>query len=202
MASLAMKPETKLKVFGGVNISCLIALLAGISKLSRRTRARLLFAAGHPEESYAVSAKGGMQVTKFIFESLGPREYSVAGLFAFMLFVRTWCDLRMIRLMTNVETNLVGRRRNASMKALLDFAVFMLPVSMVNAALSYTQDELKIAIRNSLTRRLLDKFMAANTFYHVANPSPEDMVLAATIAHPDHVMSHDVEEFSKMVAKP
>ena len=45
----------------------------------------------------------------------------------------------MIRLMTDVETNLVGRRRKESLQALMNFAVFMLPVSVVNAALAYTQ---------------------------------------------------------------
>lgn len=97
MSNAAIKSNKKLKAFLGVNVLCLIALLAGISKLSRRTRAKLLFTVGCTEKKYSATSKGGIQVVKFIIESLGPHEYSVAGIFAFMLLVRTWCDLRMIR---------------------------------------------------------------------------------------------------------
>ena len=112
----------------------------------------------------------------------------------------TWCDLHMIRLMTSVETNLVARRRDASFAALRNFAAFMIPVSAVNALLTYAQDELKISLRERLTRRLMQKFMRNNTYYHITNPTSNDRHLLTGIAHPDHVMSHDVEEFAKMVA--
>jgi ATP-binding cassette, subfamily D (ALD), member 3 len=203
------------------NVALLCGVMTMIRKICSKTRAHLLFRVKRGKGKDKISSRDFFKVIDFLRECVGIKELGIATLLACMLFVRTACDLYMIKLMTTVEINIVSRKRTPAFRALVNFATFMLPLSVVNAGLAYTQDSLRLTLRQSITNHLMNKFLSNNSFYHVSNhctagiaycdgddPNATSSSSAGAIArspdillHPDHLLIHDVEDFAKMVSE-
>ena len=218
-----------------MNTFCLVSTIYLAQKLAKDSNARGLFATSiikdknnqapsqnNNQDQYQkqnqqkedITSSSSWDVFKYIWDVVTWREIGVGSCVILSLLARTLCDLRMIRLQTNVESNLVARRKKETLEALLNFALFMLPVSCVNAILAYSQDELSITLRECITKRLQNKYYKNKNFYYILhhgrrkhgnnnNNNNDDVNIEGSnenITHPEQMIAHDVEDFAKMIS--
>ena len=179
------------------------------------------------QQNTTSSSSSSWDVFKYIWKVITWREIGVGSCVILSLLARTLCDLRMIRLQTNVESNLVARRKKETIEALSNFALFMLPVSCINAILAYSQDELSVTLRECITKRLQNKYYKNKNFYYILHHSrrrhgnsnnsnnnsnnsdnnnsydidnDNKEKYNEDITHPEQMIAHDVEDFAKMIS--
>jgi len=152
----------------------------------------------------------------FVWGLLGKRECTAACAVGIALYLRSLCDVKMVHLITAVESAIVNRNPSGFQDALKAFLIFMVPVSSLNALLNYSVNELALCLRETLSKRLLATYTQGNTFYRInqqvgsgtaaaadagvgmAAPAPAP---APALSHAwDQVLTHDVEEFTYALA--
>ena len=160
----------------------------------------------------------------FVYSLIGKRECGVAACLGVSLFLRSLCDLKMVHLMTAVESSIVNRKKDAFKTSLRNFLGFIVPVSALNALLNYSINELALCLRENLSTRLLEKYTSNNTFYQInsvfgtdslatrdnnsdnsdnsdnSNSSDTATHTRASDAAWDQVICQDVEEFTYALA--
>jgi ABC-type uncharacterized transport system fused permease/ATPase subunit len=116
---------------------------------------------------------GRMQRTaEFVFSIVGYREVSVGAAVGITLLLRSLCDLKMVHLITSVESAIVNRNPVAFRQHLRFFLGFMVPVSVLNSLLSYLVSELALCLREKASEMLLQKYTANSIFYRINAHAP------------------------------
>ncbi|CAF0858300.1 unnamed protein product [Didymodactylos carnosus] len=114
-------------------------------------------------------------------------------LIACALIARTYADVWMIQNSTAVESAIIGRSSKLFKANLSKFVYAMPMISLVNNALKYGLDELKLRFRCRLTKYLYDQYLKGFTYYQLNN-------LDSRIANVDQLLTQDVEKFSTCIA--
>ena len=107
------------------------------------------------------------RTAEFIMQIVGYRECSVAAAVGITLFLRSLCDLKMVHLVTCVESSIVNRKPALFKKELRNFLGFMVPVSVLNALLGYLVNELALCLREKASEILLKKYTSNSIFYRI-----------------------------------
>ena len=105
----------------------------------------------------------------------------------------------MIELITNVETSIVSKQFKSFRLSLYEFMCAVVPLSILNALLGYSQDEFSLALQKQITEQMQAKFIRKNCFYHYLTRSRRKSD-ANTNEDADQVLTHDIEEFSKIIS--
>ena len=113
------------------------------------------------------------RTAEFIMSLVGYRECSVAAAVGVTLFLRSLCDLKMVHLITCVESSIVNRKSAAFKKELRNFLGFMVPVSLLNALLGYLVNELALCLRENASELLLKKYTSNSIFYRINAHAPK-----------------------------
>jgi ABC-type uncharacterized transport system fused permease/ATPase subunit len=108
----------------------------------------------------------------FVYGLVGYRECGVACAVGVTLLLRSLCDLKMVHLMTAVESSIVNRNPSQFKTQLRNFLGFMVPVALLNSLLNYTINELAICLREKISLRLLTKYTRESVFYRINNDHP------------------------------
>mmetsp|Transcript_16327 Transcript_16327/g.25748 ORF Transcript_16327/g.25748 Transcript_16327/m.25748 type:complete len:695 (+) Transcript_16327:94-2178(+) len=124
---------------------------------------------------------------------LRSREAGTALAVAALLGARSYFDLVLLELTTRVEGRIVARDAAGFRRGLLDFLAVVVPVATCNSLLKYAQAELALGFRRRLTAHLLARYHRGFVFYQLAN-------LDGRVAHPDQLLTQDVERLCASVA--
>lgn len=123
------------------------------------------------------------RTAEFVFSIVGFREISVAAAVGITLLLRSLCDLKMVHLITSVESAIVNRNPRAFRQHLRFFLGFMVPVSVLNSLLSYLVNELALCLRERASEILLQKYTANSIFYRINAHAPKPAAYGAEILH-------------------
>ena len=120
----------------------------------------------------------------------GYKEVGLGAGIVVGLVVRALCDLKLVHLITDVERNVVHRRMPLFMKAILNYGCWAVPVSGVNALLSYFINQLSLSLREKLSERLIRRFTQNNAFFYLAE---KDRTVFDNL---DQTLSQDIDDFT------
>ncbi|XP_022907488.2 ATP-binding cassette sub-family D member 3 [Onthophagus taurus] len=121
-------------------------------------------------------------------------EAGLLFLIAVSLVARSACDIWMISYGTMIESAIVSSNRSLFMRRLFVFLCAMPIISVVNNTLKYSIGELKIRLRNNMTRRLYNDYLKGFTYYRMSN-------LDNRIANADQLLTTDVDKFCESIAE-
>ncbi|CAF3487859.1 unnamed protein product [Rotaria sp. Silwood1] len=132
-----------------------------------------------------------------LLKILVPKVFCGESLFlvlvAASLVARTYADVWMIKNSTSVESAIIGRSSVLFKECLGRFAYAMPWIALVNNALKYTLEELKLRFRKRLSLYLYDQYLKGYTYYQINT-------LDSRISNIDQLLTQDVEKFCTSVA--
>lgn len=140
-----------------------------------------------------VFAKRMLRLLKIIVPGPMSGEAFYLAFVAALLVVRTYFDLLMLGITTQVESRIIARDSKGFAKGVGRFFMWMLPVAACNSFLKYGQAELALRFRERLTAHLYDQYLKGFTYYKVSN-------LDNRISNADQLLTQDVERFCQSVA--
>ncbi len=210
-------------VQGTSSVAILLTALVLVRKLGKKCNyERFVSSINEQTSNHEVSTFDRERVTRtcsFVYSLIGRRECTAAAAVGITMYLRSLCDLKMVHLITAVESNIVNKSMRGFKVSLKEFLVFMAPVAALNALLNYSVNELALCLREKLSQRLLSKYATNNTFYEInLNPYMTDIPsvdndidnstnsdgntyggnLNSTAW--DQVLTHDIEEFTYALA--
>ncbi|XP_025833502.1 ATP-binding cassette sub-family D member 3 [Agrilus planipennis] len=133
------------------------------------------------------------QLLKIIIPGWTSSESGLLFLVAASLVARSLCDLWMISNGTKIESAIIALDKELFHKRLFHFLLAMPLVAVVNNVLKYSVGELKIRLRNNMTRRLYDDYLKQFTYYRMTN-------LDNRISNADQLLTTDIDKFCESVA--
>lgn len=120
----------------------------------------------------------------------GYKEVGLGIGIVFGLVIRAMCDLKLVHLITDVERNVVHRRMSLFMKAIINYGCWAVPVSGVNALLSYFISQLSLSLRQKLSERLIRRFTQNNAFFYLGENDK------SVFNNLDQTLSQDIDDFT------
>ncbi|KAF5272212.1 hypothetical protein FQA39_LY01294 [Lamprigera yunnana] len=115
-------------------------------------------------------------------------------LVALSLVGRSMCDLWTIHTFSKIESTIVTMDKKRFTNCVLEYAISMPIVSMINNMLKFAVGELKIELRNNLTTHLCDYYLKKFTYYRMSN-------LDNRITNADQLITTDVDKFCECVTE-
>ncbi|KAF8786587.1 ATP-binding cassette sub-family D member 3-like [Argiope bruennichi] len=147
------------------------------------------------KEKVQVDAKFFKQlkaILKIILPGIFSREALYVALIAGTLVGRTLCDIWMIHNGTVIERAIITQNVPLFRKSLEAFIIAMPMLSLVNNAMKFTLNELKLLFRSRLTKHLYSKYLSGITYYKMSN-------IDNRISNPDQLLTQDVDKFCASV---
>lgn len=129
-----------------------------------------------------------LSLLKIMVPNVFSLDFFYIVLAAVMMIARTYCDLWQIKNGTAIERAIISRDPNAFKHYLLRFISVMLPISLVNALLKYSLNEMSLRFRTRLTNHLFEEYLKGFTYYKISN-------LDNRIANADQLLTQDVDKF-------
>ena len=123
------------------------------------------------------------RTAEFIVSIVGTRELNVAAAVGITLFLRSLCDLKMVHLITSVESAIVNRNPKTFRLHLRNFLGFMVPVSVLNSLLGYLVNELALCLRERASEILLQKYCGNSIFYRINAHAPKQATKGTETLH-------------------
>lgn len=130
------------------------------------------------------------QLRKLLKHIAGMKEYSYAAGIAVTLTLRTICDLWMMKNGTLIEAAIITRDPSKLRFNMVSFILAMPTLAFVNCALKFFLQELKLSLRQNLSKMLYNKYISGLTYYRIN-------VLDNTCPNVDQLLTNDVEKFSQ-----
>ena len=130
------------------------------------------------------------QLRKLLRHIAGIKEYSYAAGIAVTLTLRTICDLWMMKNGTLIEAAIITRDPSKLRFNMVSFILAMPTLAFVNCALKFFLQELKLSLRQNLSKLLYNKYISGLTYYRIN-------VLDNTCPNVDQLLTNDVEKFSQ-----
>ncbi|XP_065070105.1 ATP-binding cassette sub-family D member 3-like [Rhopilema esculentum] len=133
-------------------------------------------------------------ILKILIPKVRCPEFGFLLLIAFSLIARTYCDVWMISITTQTESDIISRNPRDLAKHLLSWMSAMPAISIVNQLLKYGLNELKLRFRSRLTLHLQEQYLSGFTYYKMSN-------LDNRISNPDQLLTQDVDKFCSSVVE-
>ncbi|GFV78355.1 ATP-binding cassette sub-family D member 3 [Trichonephila clavipes] len=127
-------------------------------------------------------------ILKILIPGFFSLEVAYITLIAGTLVGRTLCDIWMIHNGTVIERAIITQNVPLFRKSLEAFIMAMPLLSLVNNAMKYTLNELKLLFRSRLTKHLYAKYLSEITYYKMSN-------IDNRISNPDQLLTQDVDKF-------
>ncbi|KAI6227674.1 ATP-binding cassette sub-family D member 3 [Aphelenchoides fujianensis] len=134
------------------------------------------------------------RIVKILIPRLVSWEVFYMVVIACTLFARTYADLFMITISTQIEGAIIDRDKHAFFKLMLHYMMCMPVISVVNNLLKFGLSELKLRFRERLTHRLYGHYLNGFTFYKMSN-------LDNRIANADQLLTQDVDRFCEGIVE-
>ncbi|GIY94203.1 ATP-binding cassette sub-family D member 3 [Caerostris extrusa] len=131
-------------------------------------------------------------ILKIILPGIFSLEAAYVALIASTLVGRTLCDIWMIHNGTVIERAIITQNVSLFRKSLEAFIFAMPMLSLVNNAMKFTLNELKLLFRSRLTKYLYNKYLNGITYYKMSN-------IDNRISNPDQLLTQDVDKFCNSV---
>ncbi|XP_015930768.1 ATP-binding cassette sub-family D member 3 [Parasteatoda tepidariorum] len=149
------------------------------------------------KEKVQVDAKFFRQlkaVLKIILPGVFSWEAAYVAMIACSLVGRTLWDIWMIHNGTVIERSIITQNIPLFRQSLEKFIFAMPMISLVNNAMKFGLNELKLRFRSRLTKHLYDKYLSGITYYKMSN-------IDNRIANPDQLLTQDVDKFCNSVVE-
>ncbi|GFT28626.1 ATP-binding cassette sub-family D member 3 [Nephila pilipes] len=127
-------------------------------------------------------------ILKILIPGFFSLEVAYITLIAGTLVGRTLCDIWMIHNGTVIERAIITQNVPLFRKTLEAFIMAMPLLSLVNNAMKFTLNELKLLFRSRLTKHLYTKYLSGITYYKMSN-------IDNRISNPDQLLTQDVDKF-------
>ncbi|KRT80023.1 ABC transporter ATP-binding protein [Oryctes borbonicus] len=134
------------------------------------------------------------ELLRIVIPSWASPEAGFLFMIACSLVARSICDLWIISYGTKIESAIVSSNRNLFVQRLITFLCAIPVISLVNNVLKFSIGELKLRLRNNMTRRLLDDYLKNYTYYRMSN-------LDNRISNADQLLTTDVDKFCESIAE-
>lgn len=121
------------------------------------------------------------------------KETFYLALVAFLMMVRTLCDIWQIRNGTSIESAIITRNKPNFYKYMMRFVGAMVPIAVVNNLLKYGLNEIALCFRARLTKHYYKEYLTDFTYYKMAN-------LDSRIGNPDQLLTQDIDKFATSLA--
>ncbi|KAG8193830.1 hypothetical protein JTE90_029564 [Oedothorax gibbosus] len=131
-------------------------------------------------------------ILKIILPGVFSLEAAYAVLIAGTLVGRTLCDIWMIHNGTVIERAIITQNIPLFRKSLEAFIFAMPMLSLVNNAMKFSINELRLLFRSRLTKHLYDKYLSGIIYYKMSN-------IDNRISNPDQLLTQDVDKFCNSV---
>ncbi|RDD42669.1 ATP-binding cassette sub-family D member 3 [Trichoplax sp. H2] len=198
ISKLVENPRASAAVLGG-SLAALIFISRSISSQKTKSEIQILPRKGNGKKELrvAVNLKFFRSIAS-IFRILVPKlicpESGYMVMVAISLVARTACDVWMISNGTSVESSIIGRNYSLFLSHLTRLLCAMPIISIVNNALKYSLNELKLRFRERLSNYLYQQYLNGFTYYKMSN-------IDNRIANADQLLTQDVERFCESVTE-
>ena len=209
-AARALGDDKRLLLLGKGMLPVLLAIAASLRLGSKKlTEVELLYGGSgtNSEEGQPQQQKRGEEGTykravdlcRLLLSVASREELLYALATTATLLVKSFLNVRLVTLLTDVERNLMRRDAPAFYSSIATYVSHMLPQALANALLHYNVYLLSLKLREKLTLRLFGKYFADNCYYHLLNRSSRAGSTAAPPHNVDQLLTSDIGEFAGSV---
>ncbi|XP_054723469.1 ATP-binding cassette sub-family D member 3-like [Uloborus diversus] len=131
-------------------------------------------------------------ILQIILPSVFTKEFAYVVMIAGTLVGRTLCDIWMIHNGTVIERAIITQDIALFRKSLEAFIFAMPMLSLVNNAMKFGLNELRLHFRSRLTKHLYDRYLSGIIYYKMSN-------IDNRISNPDQLLTQDVDKFCASV---
>ncbi|CAG0889592.1 unnamed protein product [Darwinula stevensoni] len=191
-----LSPQTcAVAVSASVSSYWFLFTLHNIQRIRARNKEKGTFVIHEDAKKKSTAAVDGVffrrvqKLLKVAVPGFFTRETGFLFLVAFILVLRSGCDLWLIRNGTLIESTIIGRDIPGFIRHIREYLISMPIIAMVNNLLKMGLDELKLLFRLRISKYLYDLYLTEFTYYKMAN-------LDSRIANADQLLTEDVQKFS------
>jgi ATP-binding cassette, subfamily D (ALD), member 3 len=134
-----------------------------------------------------------LKVIKILIPNWKCKEVAYLVIVAASLIMRTYCDVSVILIGTQIESAIISADGAKFSYNLAKYISAMPILSLTNNLLKYGLDEIKLRFRTKLTKYLYGKYLTNLTYYKMNN-------LDNRISNADQLLTQDIEKFCNTLA--